>query len=81
MFDDIYVEFDNASATCQEMGARYESLECSLTQIHAYTILDCFFPRSDRLPVLDSPETITTVKKYLEESNFTVFEVILFNQL
>lgn len=49
MFDDIYVEFDNASTTCQEMGAR--------------------------LPVLDSAETIATIKKYLEESNFTVFEV------
>ncbi|CAB4053923.1 unnamed protein product [Lepeophtheirus salmonis] len=48
IFDDSYVEFDNATAKCEELGAR--------------------------LPVLDSPETIKIVKKYLEQSNFTVFE-------
>lgn len=48
MFDNAYVEFQNASDTCTELGAR--------------------------LPVLDTAETIAIVKKYMEESNFTVFE-------
>lgn len=48
MFDDKYVEFENATKHCEDMGAR--------------------------LPVLDSPETIEIIKKYLETSNFTVFE-------
>ena len=49
MFDDTYVEFDNATEKCEGLGAR--------------------------LPVLDSAETIKIVKRYLETSNFTVFEV------
>jgi len=48
MFDDKYVEWDEAHTHCDEMGAR--------------------------LPVLDSKETIDIIKKYLDESNFTVFE-------
>ena len=48
MFDDKYVEWDDAVTHCQELGAR--------------------------LPVLDSQETIEIIKKYLETSNFTVFE-------
>jgi len=48
MFDDKYVEFENATKHCEDMGAR--------------------------LPVLDSQETIEIIKKYLETSNFTVFE-------
>ena len=31
-----------------------------------------------RLPVLDSLETISVVKKYLEEFNFTTLEVIIY---
>ena len=49
MFDDTYVEFENATEKCEGLGAR--------------------------LPVLDSAETIKIVKRYLETSNFTVFEV------
>ena len=49
MFDDKYVEWDEAVKHCEELGAR--------------------------LPVLDSTDTIDIVKKYLEISNFTVFEV------
>ena len=48
MFDDTYVEFENATEKCEGLGAR--------------------------LPVLDSAETIKIVKRYLETSNFTVFE-------
>ena len=48
MFDDKYVEWEEAHTHCDEMGAR--------------------------LPVLDSKETIDIIKKYLDESNFTVFE-------
>ncbi len=51
MFDDAYVEFENATEKCEGLGAR--------------------------LPVLDSMETIKVIKKYLETSNFTVFEVRL----
>ena len=51
MFDEEYVEWDNATQKCQELGAR--------------------------LPVLSDKETIKIVKKYLEEAEFEVFEVIL----
>ena len=50
MFDEEYVEWENATQKCQELGAR--------------------------LPVLSDPETIKIVKKYLDEADFEVFEVI-----
>lgn len=49
MFDDKYVEWDEAVKHCEELGAR--------------------------LPVLDSTETIEIISSYLENSNFSVFEV------
>ena len=55
MFDEEYVEWENATQKCQELGAR--------------------------LPVLSDPETIKIVKKYLDEADFEVFEVICFTIL
>ena len=48
MFDDTYVEFENASDKCKRLGTT--------------------------LPILDSADTISIVKRYLETSNFTAFE-------
>jgi hypothetical protein len=86
MFDEEYVEWENATTKCQELGARLPVLSDADTikivkkyletaEFEVFEVRILITGGRARLSVLSDADTIKIVKKYLETAEFEVFEV------